>query len=411
MDYHTINKCLLCDAEDFEKEIISFDKTPLANEFVSKPQKQELYPLTLIQCKNCQHLQLKEIVNPNKLFKHYVYVSGTSDVFVKHFADYALSISKYFNPNDLVIDIGSNDGTLLSCIKSVDPKVRVLGIDPAEEIAAEVNKQNLTTICDYFNQKTMEHIKDKYGLAKIITCNNMFAHAEDLLAIIQDVKSLLTDDGYFIFEVSYAMNMLKNFYFDLVYHEHIHFHTLTALSSFLEYYGLPIVKVEEVNTHGGSIRVYCQKSCNQIDSKYLELLNYEKENLLNYIENFQNKVISFKNTFKNKINELHLLNKKIVGFGAPAKLTTLMYHSELTNQISYIIDDSDWKQNLYTPGLNIPVVSSDILNNEVPDYIIIFAWNFADSIINKNIKYLENGGTFIVPLPEYKEITYASIAQ
>ena len=412
MDYIHRETCRLCESSDLIK-VLSLTPTPPANAFVKKSEReirQQCYPLDLFFCDTCYHLQLLDVVNPDILFSNYVYVSGTSPVFVKHFKSYAESVSDYtkVGKKDLVVDIGSNDGTLLRFFKKSG--CNVLGIDPAIDIANEATNSGINTINGFFDLTMANKIYDSHGHAKVITANNVFAHIDNIDSVVKGIKKLLDNDGVFIFEVSYLVNLYQQSLFDMIYHEHLDYHSVIPLISFFKKNEMQLVKIEEVNTHGGSIRCYVkhESDTSVVDKSIEEFVELEKKLGINQSKTFTDfalKIDELGVKLKNLLINLISENKKIAGFGAPAKATTLMYHFSLdSTMIDYIVDDSPLKQNLYTPGFHIPVVDSSMLEKNRPDYLLILAWNFSESIINKNKAFHDAGGKFIIPLPKLEII-------
>jgi hypothetical protein len=428
-------KCALCRSLALD-EIMGLAPTPPANEFVENPMiAQDTIPLTLLLCGACGHVQLREIVSPNRLFGSYVYVSGTSPSFVQHFKDYARICSERFKPekHDLIVDIGSNDGTLLHAWKHLGAE-NTLGIEPANKIAEAARSSGVDTICDFFTPELARKIRGERGPAKIVTANNVFAHVEDLRAFGEAVKILLDSQSVFTFEVSYLGNVIEDLLFDTIYHEHSSYHALAPLVSFFtKELGLHVFDVEKISTHGGSLRVYVSPTgasptgaspenhppylsvaCVLAEERKLGL--DKKETYRNFKERISQKGLAL----RSHIKEIKEKGHRIAGYGAPAKLTTLMYEMGISPfDIEYIVDDSPWKQGLYTPGHHIPVLpvsalydsetdvdfkTSNLLyekfkTNKVKrcDYAIIFAWNFADVIVKTHREYIKQGGTFISP--------------
>ncbi len=388
------------------EKVFSLTPTPPANAFVPLEKTgsaQEKFPLDLHFCNDCKHLQLVNVVSPDVLFRDYVYVSGTSPVFVKHFENYATSVINDYDlkHEDLVIDIGSNDGTLLSFFQKAG--MRVLGIDPAVEIAKEATKRGIDTIAGFIDKDLAKSIASKHGKAKIITANNVFAHIDDLDSVIESVKIMLSNDGFFVFEVSYLVDVYEKTLFDTIYHEHLSYHSVTALKSFFAKHGMSLADVKRIDTHGGSIRGYAR--INGTSSRNVSsLIDYESRIGLDKAETFvkyADKIDALGKQLKTKLEEIKKSGKTIAAYGAPAKATTLMYHFGITGDlIDFVVDDSPLKAGLYTPGLYIPVVGSDEIYKKMPDYMLILAWNFADSIIKNHEKYRANGGKFIIPLPK-----------
>jgi len=410
MNYLTRDSCRLCESKNL-KLVFELTPTPPANAFTNKKNiNQKCFPLDVYQCQKCSHVQLLVVVNPEILFSDYVYVSSTSPVFVKHFENYAIDvISNYsINNQDLVVDIGSNDGTLLKFFKKFGTKV--LGIDPAQNIAKLATKNGIKTIPSFFDSKVSETILNDYGAAKIITANNVFAHVDDLIGLTKSIKKLLHKNGVFIFEVSYLLDVYEKCLFDMTYHEHLAYHNVISLDRFFNSHGLEFIDIKKINTHGGSIRGYVKHTKGNFSRKKTidNFIKKEKSAGLNdtsTMKNFGRMINSLGFQLKNILENIKKEGKTISGFGAPAKATTLMYHFGIGPEIiDFIVDDSPLKQGLFSPGMHIPIVSSEVLRNNPPDYLLILAWNFKDSIIEKNKSFHENGGQFIVPLPKIEVV-------
>lgn len=404
--------CRLCNSSELSC-VLKLTSTPPANAFVTKEQlhiTQKKYPLELFFCEDCNHLQLTEVVDPKELFENYVYVSGTSKVFVDHFKNYAEDLVERYKPskNKYVLDIGSNDGTLLKFFKRMG--YSVIGVDPAKKIASKASEEGINTINDFFNLQTAKRIEDKYSKASLITANNVFAHCDDLIGITKAVSNLLCPDGLFVFEVSYLVDVYQKTFFDTIYHEHLSYHSVTPLIKFFEKNKMTLIDVFKVNTHGGSIRCVVKNSSNreQISNSVRSFIELEKSLKFHYKDtfiNFSQKIEVRKKELYDFLLKIKSENKTIAGFGAPAKATTLMYEFGLGDDIlDFIVDDSPFKQGLYSPGLHIPIFSSSCIETFKPDYLLILAWNFSDSIIKNNQKFHEAGGKFIIPLPNLEVI-------
>lgn len=413
MSNRSVTICRLCEATKLE-QVLSLEPTPLANQFVrDKGVKQETYPLELLECQTCGHVQLSTVIDPDVLFRDYVYVSGTSPVFVDHFREYAeQSISKFdLKESDLVVDIGSNDGTLLRFFKEAGMKV--LGIDPAISIAKQAIDSGIETIPEFFNYSLSKSIVEKYGQASLVVANNVFAHIHDLKDVVRGIQHLLKSDGVFIFEVSYLLKVCERTLFDTIYHEHLSYHHVAPLVSFFESNGLRLFQVQVSNTHGGSLRCYVGSRerritpsvdmfCKKEASRGLFVPGRRRE--INIFERLDNTIKILGKTLTGRLKFLKSQNKKIAGYGAPAKVTTLMHQFGLSSDIvDFIVDDSPLKQGLFTPGKHIPVLPSNAIEEQKPDYLLILAWNFADPIIEKCKAFRESGGKIIVPMPKFTE--------
>lgn len=408
--YHHRSTCRLCDSGSLTK-VFALTPTPPANAFVAEDQRgveQPIFPLELYFCEDCAHLQLLDVVDPAELFRNYVYVSGTSPSFVKHFEDYADMCANRFDlsPGDLAVDIGSNDGTLLKFFKAKD--LEILGIDPARAIAKQATENGIETWPEFFNQKIADQIKQQKGPAALVTANNMFAHADDLSGITDSIRSLLKPDGVFVFEVSYLGNVYEDTLFDTIYHEHVAYHSVLPLIKFFESKAMELFAVERIPSHGGSLRamVQLQGGPHKADGSVQALIDYEKGLALDKSATwigFAEKIARLKTELVELLTSLKRDGKSIAGFGAPAKATTLMYHFNLgADIIDFIVDDAPLKQGLYSPGLHIPVLSSEALYEKKPDYVVLLAWNFAPQIMANHQNYLTGGGHFIQPLPNVR---------
>jgi len=404
--------CALC-AGTTLTEVVRLAATPPANEFVrpdARDREQDLFPLTLLLCGDCGHLQLAEIVEPRRLFENYVYVSGTSSVFVAHFQRLAKSCIERFGlgAKSLIVDVGSNDGTLLKQFQALGVP-NVVGVDPAIEIAKAAQAAGVPTVQAFFTPALAEEMRREHGPAALVTANNVFAHAEDLTSFAKGIDTLLDAEGVFVFEVSYLVDVVEKLLFDTIYHEHLAYHAVGPLVRFFERLGLRLFDAERVESHGGSLRCFVtRRAASHPTAPRLEgLLAYERAMGLfepAVYARFKERITERGRELRANLDAAKARGETVVGFGAPAKLTTLMYEFGLqARDFAFIVDDSPWKQGLLTPGLHIPVVASSALLDKKPERCVIFAWNFADAIIAKQAAYLRGGGRFIVPLPELRE--------
>ncbi len=398
--------CRICDGPRL-RPLFSLAPTPLANQLVSAELLQEpqrVYPLDLHFCDDCSHVQLLDVVNPEILFRDYVYVSGTSPTFVEHFRRYAEDVMSRIalGPAELVVDIGSNDGTLLRFFK--DKGIRVLGIEPATRIAERTRTAGIDTIPAFLSKELALTIATERGQASVIAANNVFAHVDDLHGFVDAVRTLLDRDGIFVFEVSYLLDVYEKTLFDTIYHEHLSYHCVKPLVTLFERQGMELVDVQRVSSHGGSLRGFAQhKGAARRRPTVDALIGAEAALGLHEppaYRAFFNNIQQRKEELRSLLGRLRADGKRIVGFGAPAKATTLMYHFELgPDVLEYVIDESPLKQGLFTPGHHLPIVPSSRLYEDRPDYALILAWNFADSVMRAHKRFSEQGGRFIVPLP------------
>ncbi len=404
--------CRVCKSNDL-KLFLSLGRTPLANSFLEEKQleqPEEFYPLNVCFCESCGFVQLAEVVPPEKMFKNYIYVTSISTEAREHYKNLVNDAMEKFKlpKNSLVIEFASNDGTLLKNFKKFE--IRVLGVEPAENIAPIAEASGIETINDFFNQKVAKNIVKSKGKASMIVGTNVFAHIDNLDEIMKSFQILLDDEGVIIIESPYLVDFFDKTEYDTIYHEHVSYLSLIPLVKFFGMYDFKIFDVKRDKIHGGSIRIFASR----INSKFKEtknlseLLSLEKNLGLDTIKPYLDFAL---NVQKSRVKLLELLyklklnGKKIIGYGAAAKGNTLLNYCNIGADIlDYIADKSPFKQGKYTPGTNIPVVHPDRILENRPDYMLILAWNFADEIIKEQHKFKERGGKFIIPIPEAKII-------
>ena len=369
------------------KRVVSLGYQPLANNLLNKKEEKcELYPLEVNYCNKCHNCQLSVSVNPKKMFSNYLYTSSTSKVFREHFIDAAKKYSKELNLNkkkSYIIDIGSNDGVALRPFLDLGFK-KVLGIEPAKNLAKLANKNKIKTLNGFLEKKNIKKIKKN---ADLILASNVFAHSDKLKEMAECMLSLLGKKGTIIIEVQYLMNTLKDLTFDNIYHEHYNYWSLTSLVNFFNKFDAKIFKSERIDTHGGSIRVYIKKDKKiKIDASVKKmLLDEENFGIKKYetYKKFGEKVYEIRENVLQNIKKLKSQNKKIIGFGAPAKATTALNFFGIKDEIDFIVEDNKLKHSKFIPGVKIPIKSkSEIKNKE--NILLVLAWNFYDSIKENN---------------------------
>jgi len=402
------NDCRLCGSTSLD-HVLPIRPSPIGDAFVTperRDEPQELYPLDCYLCLACGHLQNLDVVDPDVLFRDYTYRTSVSLGLVEHFKRYAhsavteLGVAK----GSLVVEMGSNDGSLLKAFKNEG--MRVQGVDPARDIAAAATADGIPTKPDFFSSELAARIKADQGSAVLFCANNVFAHIDNMADVVKGIRLLLADDGAFIFEVSYIVDMIDNMVFDTIYHEHVSHHALIPLETFLNAQDMTLFHVERTSTKGGSIRAFAQpKSSGQRPrSEELSTLFAEEErrgitkpkiyrDWFDAIERRKRNVLSY-------LDQARAAGKIIAAYGASTTTTTLLYHFELEGRIRFIVDDNPLKQGRFSPGAHIPVRPSSELFTQKPDVVIILAWIYAEAIIKRNEAYIAAGGTFLVPLPE-----------
>ncbi len=409
-DCVSIEFCRLCNSKHLIK-VFDLGRTPLANSYskVKISKKLKKYPLRLNYCNSCGHLQLAHSIKPSKMFSNYLYKSNTSKKNFIHFKKYAYEIKKKIkNTNTKILDIASNDGTFLNFFEK--KRFFRLGIDPAKNLKKLSIKKGITQIDDFFTKKISENIKKKYGKFDIITANHVCAHVEDLNDFFSGVQNLLKNDGLFIFEISYRASVLKKNTFDTIYHEHLDYHALYPISKFVKKFDLNVINFKTPEAQGGSLRVYTKKNKNS--KNYIRVKKQilkEKKQLdlfkANTYKKFEKKIINCKQKLNFLIQNCVKNNMTIAGYGAAAKTTTFLNYFKISEKnIKFICDDNKLKQGLCIPGTKIKIVSPSNLNKANINILIIFAWNYAEAIINKNKKFKQKGGKFLIPFPDPKLI-------
>lgn len=381
--------------------------TPPANSLLKKEQltsKEAFYPLDIYFCPECGLVQLRDVVSPKILFKDYVYLTGVSQTMKRHLHQLAVEVISRFNlsKDDLVIDVGSNDGTLLKEFKQLG--IKTLGIEPATNVALVAEREGIETVNDFFSIEVAKNIIERKGHARVITGTNVFAHINDLDVILHAVDNLLTSDGIFVIEVPYLVDLLSKTEFDTMYHEHLSYFSLRPLVTLFKRFNMELFDVKRIPVHGGSIRCYVRRSPSTIESSVYRLLALEEDLKLNsfstYLE-FGARVRNIKLQLTSLLKRLKREGYRIVGYGAAAKGNTLLNYCKIgTDILDYIADNTPFKQGLYTPGMCIPVVPPSRILRDMPDYALLLAWNYLDEILKKEQNYRELGGKFIVPIPE-----------
>lgn len=404
MNYIHRTSCRICHSRQLVK-IIDLGKTPLANLFLKKKELLKpcsFFPLEVYFCKKCSLVQLCDIINPILLFKKYLYMTSASSPLAEHFRLLAGDIARRFikNRNDLVVEIGSNDGSLLGAIKK---RCRKIGVDPAENIAQSTGGKGIETICKFFSNKVSEEIIKHSGHAKVVIANNVVAHIDDLHDLFLGARNLMTEDGVFILEVHWVGNLIGSGGFDQIYHEHLSYFSLHSLDNMVKLAGLKIIDVKLVPIHGQSIRVHIGKKGVRNRSLY-RFLMMEKKLGLHKIETyrmFSKRIEDNKKKLVSMLLHFKKQNKKIIGYGAPAKGNTLLNYFKINNTIvDFITDTTPLKQGLYTPGTHIPIFPPEKIKKDRPDYALLLSWNYADTILKKEMGLRKDGVKFIIPVPD-----------
>jgi hypothetical protein len=413
-NFYKRSTCRLCHSKDL-KLVLRLTKCPLPDAYISSSElhiPQPLFPHDLLLCKKCGNTQLSVVVDPTIVYTNYLYKTVTSLGLVKHFDDYSSSVisSASLPKKSLVIDIGSNDGSLLASFKKKG--MRVLGIDPAVNIARQATESGIETLPEYFSPQVALSIKKKYGLAQVITANNTFANIDDLDTFMDGVKIILSPAGVFIMETFYLMSLMKHMVFDSIYHEHMEYFTTKPLIAFFQKHGMDLIDYQDIQTKGGSARftVAWKNGYHKPSPSVKKQLIKEKlfgVHRLSSFKAFEKRINTSKTQLMKLLLDLKKKGKIIAGFGASSTCTILTHHFDLGNIIPYVFDENTLKQNRFTPHFHVPVLAPGEIDKRKPDYILILAWRYADPIVTKNSKYLKDGGKFIIPLPKLRIIDHS----
>jgi hypothetical protein len=402
-----IKNCRMCESTSLY-EFLDLGFAPPSDEIRTKEELKQpkiLFPLIVMQCQDCGLTQLSYAANPTLMYgQNYSYESSITESGKKHFFDMATSICIKLNlqKESFVIDIGSNVGVLLEGFKK--NKMETLGIDPAPKICKIANDRGIETIQSLINPKIASQIVSKKGKAKVITGTNVFAHIDDKKGLIESLEILLDNDGVFIIEAPYLIDLINNLEYDTIYLEHLEYTSIKPLVKFFNKNNMNVFDVERTDIHGKSIRVFvCRNSQRQISKNVNFLLNLEEsEGIYStlVLDEFAKKVENHKTQLTTLLQNLKSQGKKIIGISAPAKGNTILNYCNIgTNLIDYMTEKSVIKQGHYTPGMHIPILSEEKSIQDNVDYGIIFAWNFADEIIKNNQEFINKGGKFIIPIP------------
>lgn len=403
--------CRLCGSRQVEL-VLPMKPSALADAYVPAEKldvPQDRYPMDVFLCRECAHVQLLDVVDPKILFSNYLYFTSVSLGLVEHFRKYADAVTAQISPppGSLVIDIGSNEGVLLKFFKNHG--LRVLGVDAAENIVARANQAGIETIPAFFSAALGKKIRQERGGAAIVTANNVFAHADNLPDMLDGIREVLAPDGVFVFEVVYLADMIEKLTFDTIYHEHLCFHSVKPFASFCERHGMELFHIERIPPKGGSIRGFVKIAGGPqpVNPSVRQLIALESSLGLDRPPVFQ-KLAAQLDELRDQLH--HLLTgfrasgKTVAGYGASATVTTLIHHFELGQALDFLVDDDKTRHGLFSPGFHVPVVSSTALYERKADYTIILAWQYAAPIMKKHPGYLEQGGHFIIPMPQVQVI-------
>jgi SAM-dependent methyltransferase len=399
--------CLLCHEKEVEL-VLDLGNTALANKFLAKEElssPEPLFPLRLAECPGCGHVQLIDRVPPALMFDDYLYMSSLSETLVRHLHGLARAVTAWraLGPDDLVLDVGCNDCTLLDGFRRCG--VRVLGIDPAQNLAGVAAEKGIPVVIDYFGARSARQLRAAHGPVSAITATNVFPHIPELDDFMAGVDALLAPDGVLVIEAHYLLDMLEQSAFDTIYHEHVSFWSLASMQRLFGAHGFEVMDCARLPIHHGQLRVFVQrKGVRAPTPAVASLLAAERAFGIPGrapLDRFADNARAVRDGLRTKLAEIRDAGRTVAGYGAPAKASTLASFVGLGPQdVAWIADRSPLKQNRYTPQTHIPVVPPERILADMPDFLLLFAWNFADEIMAQQAEYRRRGGKFILPVPE-----------
>jgi SAM-dependent methyltransferase len=410
------DNCRLCSSKNLEI-VVELAPVPLAEKYTlpDEPDDCESFPLDLYMCRDCGHVQLLDVIDSERLWDDYTYHSGQTKGIIEHFQEVADKVIARHHPapGSLVIDVGSNDGSLLRPFK--ERGYRVLGIDPAREIARKATESGIETLPELMTEKLAGKIREQYGPASVITAFNVFAHADDMNGMAESVRTMLGPGGVFLFEAQYLVDIIDKMLLGTIFHEHMSHHSLKPMKQFLERHGMELIDVERVSIQKGSIigTAQLKGGPRKAQPAVAELLALEDAKQLDKIETvkqFSARLERNKQQLGRWIAQWKSAGATFAGYGAARSGPTFIVQFGLGDIISYIFDDHPQKIHKLSPGHRIPVVPSAELEKRMPDYVFILAWIHAKKIVANNRAYLEKGGHFVILCPDVQVVDANSTA-
>lgn len=389
--------------------VFSLGKMPLANRFLSPNQLEEpepTYPLDLAFCQECCLVQITESIDPQEMFEDYAYFSSYSSTMVAHAEKLVSGLveQRSLGPANLALEVASNDGYLLQ--HYLKAGVPVLGIDPARNVIEAAKQRGVPTRCAFFGPDLAEELRSSGVRADVLHANNVMAHVPDLDGFVRGIARVLSDDGVAVIETPYLRELVEKIEFDTIYHEHLFYYSLSSVDRIFRRNNLTIVDIERIPIHGGSLRIFASPNGQSVAPAVIELMAEEDRLGVcspGYYRGFAARVEDLGSRLKSLLDKLKTDGSRIAAYGAAAKGTVLLNTLGIGGDtLDYVADRSTYKQGRYIPGVRIPIVPPERLLDDMPDYVLLLTWNFADEILREQEEYRRRGGRFIISIPSPK---------
>lgn len=403
--------CRLCDSKDVEL-VIKLEPIPLSENYTADSEsgkKAERYPVDVYMCASCGHVHQLDVVDSKSLWENYTYFSGEAKGMPEHFRQVAAKVMEVYKPaaGSLVVDIGSNDGSLLKPFK--ESGHRVLGIDPATEVARQATAAGIETIPELMSLPLARQVREKHGPAQVVCMFNAFAHADNMGEVADSIRTMLAPDGVFVFEAQYLLDIIDRVLIATIFHEHMSHHSVKPLVGFLERHGMELIDIERVPIQHGSIIGVVQLKGGQrkVNDSVRQILELEASRRLDKVETlkqFAQRVKQLRAGTESLVKSWKASKASVAGYGAARSGPTLIAQLGLAGVIEYIVDDHPQKVGRYSSGDGIPIVPTAELCKRMPDYTVILAWVHSAKIIETNREYLDRGGRFVVLCPETRVV-------